>query len=64
MFYRKNLPLWERTIRLLLGVAIIVYALVALPLTALGYLIIALGITAILTSLLGFCPMCALVGRK
>jgi DUF2892 family protein len=38
--------------------------LVGLPAGLLGYAIAAGGVIAILTGFFGFCPMCAMVGRK
>jgi hypothetical protein len=64
MFYRKNLPSWERAMRVVGGVAMIAYGLVAMPATAAGYLIAATGAVAIATGFFGFCPMCAMVGRR
>ena len=64
MFYRKNLPTWERVLRTAVGVATMAYGALALPAAPLGYLIMATGATAILTGFVGFCPMCAMVGRK
>ena len=64
MIYRKNVPGWERALRVILGAALIGYGLVGLPAGLLGYLIAASGVTAILTGFVGFCPMCAMVGRR
>jgi DUF2892 family protein len=64
MFYRKNLPGWERAIRVIAGLALIAWGLLAFPAAPLGYAIAAGGLTAILTGFFGFCPMCAMVGRK
>jgi hypothetical protein len=63
MFYVKNVPVWERMLRVLLGVAAI--AVSALLLTDLWAIIggVSAGIF-VLTGLFGFCPMCAMVGRK
>ncbi|MGQ0682715.1 YgaP family membrane protein [Bradyrhizobium sp.] len=63
MFYRKNLPGWERAVRVIAGVVMIVWGLLAFPAASPGYAIAAGGVTAILTGLVGFCPMCAMVGR-
>jgi len=63
MLYVKNLPGWERALRALLGLAMIAGGLLAwsgLP----GYALAAAGATALLTGFIGFCPMCALAGRK
>ncbi|SMC22293.1 Protein of unknown function [Andreprevotia lacus DSM 23236] len=64
MFYEKNLPTWERALRLLAGAAMLfaAYWLRANTLPAVGLLIAGLG--SIISSTTGFCPMCAMVGRK
>ena len=70
MFYRKNLPGWERAMRSVGGVVMIAYGLFGMPgLPGIpgamaGYLIAGTGAVAILTGFFGFCPMCAMVGRK
>ena len=70
MFYRKNLPGWERAVRSVGGVVMIAYGLLGMPgLLSMpgamaGYLIAGTGAVAILTGFFGFCPMCAMVGRK
>ena len=64
MFYRKNLPGWERAMRAIGGVVIIAYGLLGMPGTMAGYLIAGTGVVAALTGFFGFCPMCAMVGRR
>ena len=70
MFYRKNLPGWERVMRSVGGVVMIAYGLFGMPgLPGMsgamaGYLIAGTGVVATLTGFFGFCPMCAMVGRK
>ena len=70
MFYRKNLPGWERAMRSVGGVVMIAYGLFGMPglpgmpSTMAGYLIAGTGAVAILTGFFGFCPMCAMVGRR
>ena len=70
MFYRKNLPGWERVMRSVGCVVMIAYGLFGMPgLPGMsgamaGYLIAGTGVVAILTGFFGFCPMCAMVGRK
>ena len=64
MFYRKNLPGWERATRVIAGIALIAWGWLAFPVMPLGYAIVAAGVTAIVTGFFGFCPMCAMVGRK
>jgi hypothetical protein len=46
------------------GVVMIAYGLFGMPGTMAGYLIAGTGAVAILTGSFGFCPMCALVGRR
>lgn len=65
MFFAKNLPLWERVLRSLLGLALVAYGLLGPLAGALGgYAIAGAGVVAALTGFVGFCPMCALVGRR
>ena len=64
MFYRKNLPGWERAMRVVGGVAMIAYGLMAMSGTTSGYLLAGTGGVAITTGFFGFCPMCAMVGRR
>ena len=64
MFYRKNLPGWERAMRVIGGAAMIGYGLIGLSGTTSGYLLAGAGVAAIATGFFGFCPMCAMVGRR
>jgi len=64
MFYVKNVPGWERVVRVLAGVLMIACGLIGLAGLLVGYLIAASGVVTILTGFLGFCPMCAMAGRK
>ena len=63
MFYVKNLPMWERSLRIGGGAAAAVYGLLNIG-GALGWVIVAGGVGAALTGVLGFCPACALAGRR
>ncbi|MBR0718393.1 DUF2892 domain-containing protein [Bradyrhizobium liaoningense] len=63
MFYRKNLPAWERIARLVAAAAMGVCAARFWG-TPVGYLWAVLAIPMALTSVVGFCPMCALAGRR
>jgi len=54
MFYRKNLPGWERAMRTIGGVVMIAYGLLGMPGTMAGYLIAGTGAVAILTGFFGF----------
>jgi hypothetical protein len=64
MFYAKNVPGWERAVRVIAGLSMIAAGLLYLPGSMLGYGVTASGVVALLTGFVGFCPMCALVGRK
>jgi hypothetical protein len=64
MFYRMNLPGWERVVRVLAGAAMMACGLLGLSGMPIGYLIAGSGVFTALTGFVGFCPMCAMVGRK
>jgi hypothetical protein len=64
MFYRKNVKNWEQVARIVVGVGMIAGGLLAFPSSIVGYLVAASGLSLGLTGLFGFCPACALVGRK
>lgn len=63
MLYVKNLPLWERALRIGGGTATVAYAVLSMG-GGWGWAIMAGGVAAALTGLLGFCPACALAGRR
>ena len=65
MFYPKNVPNWERVIRIGLGVVLIAIALLQQSFGQIGAIVlIASGVFVIATGFVGWCPACALVGRK
>lgn len=64
MLYRKNLGAKERAARLLGGALIVGCALTLVGFTPLGLLLAASGVIAALTAVFGFCPACAMVGRR
>lgn len=64
MFYPKNVPNIERILRTIFGLAIIVLAIFGnLSPIGMGLLIVS-AITLIVTGFIGWCPACAMVGRK
>lgn len=63
MFYAKNLPGWERALRLFSGLFTVLCG-VHFWGTPVGIFFLIAGIATGLTAVLGFCPMCALAGRK
>ena len=64
MFYVKNVPNWERALRVALGMAAMGFAYQSWGLNGLGVGLGLVGAMLAMTGLLGFCPMCAMVGRK
>ena len=64
MFYVKNVPAWERAVRVVAGLAMLACGLFGLKGLAIGYLIAAVGAFTLLTGFVGFCPMCAMAGRR
>ena len=63
MFYVKNVPTGERILRVVAGAAAAGAGLVLLGGTA-GWLVAAGAMGLVASGLFGFCPACALVGRK
>lgn len=63
MLYVKNLPMWERALRIGGGMAAATYA--ALNMGGVwGWALVGGGVGAAVTGLFGFCPACALAGRR
>ncbi|WP_284616488.1 YgaP family membrane protein [Aquabacterium humicola] len=63
MLYVKNVPGWERVLRVVGGGCGAVAALLLLP--APTSWLVAAGVGGLVVSgLLGWCPACAMVGRK
>lgn len=61
MLYVKNLPPWERSLRIGLGTATAAYAVLNIG-GVWGWAMVA-GVHAALTGVFGFCLACALAGR-
>jgi len=64
MFYVKNLPGWERVLRVVLGTGGVVYAIIEWGSSKTGVGLGAAAAVLALTGFIGFCPMCAMIGRK
>jgi hypothetical protein len=64
MLYVKNVPGWERAVRLAMGAGLIAAAIAHFGSTPIGWGVGAMGAMAAMSGLLGFCPACAMVGRK
>ncbi len=63
MIYRKNLFGWEQLLRIGVGLALIAVGLMAVAGWP-GWLIAATGAFLAITGVFGYCPACAMVGRK
>ena len=63
MFYVKNVPVWERIMRVTLGLIAAAAALLLLQ-GVWGTVIAASAGGLVLSGLFGFCPACAMVGRR
>lgn len=63
MIYVKNLPLWERSLRIGAGAALAAYALLGVA-GMMEWVMLACGAGAALTGIFGFCPACAMFGRR
>lgn len=64
MFFQKNLPGIERAIRIAIGLCMICMGLMFAPQEWMKWSAVAAGVMAACTGFIGFCPMCAMVGRK
>lgn len=64
MLYTKNIPGWERSLRIILGIACAVFAYMAWNTSGLAVVAALTGATLAVTGLFGFCPGCAMIGRK
>ncbi|WP_395404107.1 DUF2892 domain-containing protein [Pseudoduganella sp. UC29_106] len=63
MFYVKNVPTWERVLRVVVGLAVVAWSLLALG-GIWGIAIAASAAGIVASGLFGFCPACAMVGRR
>ena len=64
MVYRKNLGTRESWARVIGGALIVACSLTQIGLTLLGLVLAVSGVFTALTGLIGFCPACAMTGRK
>lgn len=64
LYLKRNVPVWERGLRVAAGVAGagLAFAFAAAPLGMWAGM--TAGLTFAVTGLVGYCPMCAMVGRK
>lgn len=64
MLYRKNVGSKESVLRVLGGVLMVAGSLALLGSTPRGWVLAASGVGLVLSGLFGYCPACAMVGRK
>ena len=64
MIYVKNVPGWERVLRTVMGVMALVFAAMNWGASSLAVVAGIVGAVLAISGLVGFCPMCALLGRK
>jgi hypothetical protein len=67
MFYAKNLPVFERVLRITVGLVLIILGMLyfqGISGNLWGLICAGTGAGAVATGFLGFCPACAMVGRK
>ena len=66
MLYKKNVPGLERIVRVVGGLAMVGCGLWAPSLSGgiVGHAVAASGVVTLLSGFIGFCPMCAMAGRR
>lgn len=64
MLYVKNVPNWERALRIAMGLMALAFAAMNWGTSNLAVGAGVMGAVLAVTGLVGFCPMCAMVGRK
>ena len=64
MFYTKNLSTLKRIIRVTIGIAALAYVYQNWGVSNYGVVIGLAAAMLAMTGLFGYCPMCAMVGKK
>jgi len=64
MLYVRNVPNWERVLRVVMGLMALAFAAMNWGGSPLAVGAGVMGAVLALTGLVGFCPMCAMVGRR
>jgi hypothetical protein len=62
-FFVKNVPNWERALRIIVALVVIMAGLAWLA-PPWNWIVALSGIGFALTGVFGFCPACAMVGRR
>jgi len=64
MLFLKNVPTWERVVRVLAGMASLAYAAMNWGVSGLAVAMGVMGAALAMSGLMGYCPMCAMAGRR
>lgn len=64
MWFRKNVAGPERWARFIFGLTLTGCGLIGFNASLFGLLVACVGVVSLLTAFIGYCPACALVGRK
>lgn len=64
IYFKRNLPGWERAIRVLSGLVLAGLAVLFSTSPLMMWIEMAAGLCLVGTGFVGFCPMCAMMGRK
>ena len=64
IYFKRNLPGWERAIRVLSGLVLAGLAVLFSTSPLMMWIGMAAGLCLVGTGFVGFCPMCAMMGRQ
>ena len=64
MLFNRNIPSWERALRIIAGIAMAAAGFVWFSASLLGWGIAGSGIILLATGFTGYCPACAIAGRR
>ncbi|MBV8467877.1 MAG: DUF2892 domain-containing protein [Burkholderiales bacterium] len=63
MWYVKNVPNWERALRIVAGLAVAAGAILRVG-GSTGWIVAAAAAGIVVSGLVGYCPACAMIGRR
>lgn len=64
MVYQKNLPPWERWVRVAVGLTLAGWSVLGTNSQLITALAVVSAVVIIGTGFIGYCPACAMIGRK
>jgi hypothetical protein len=62
--FKRNLPFWERALRIGSGILLVLAVMNGYMQGLLIWAVYGTAVTLLLTAFVGFCPACAMVGRR